>query len=467
MDEKLLERLTAIENTVKENGGLKELDRDKLVEDFRNLLIERDQKALENTPVRPGEDKQTEPVQKAVEAYQGKYKREIKDIARDGQHKIGNWALRESDLVMAKMLLDKSYEFQQSKQSFSNAISPKDGIKPASEDLTAACKALATGSTGAGAEYVPNLEATELWNDFFSASKVVADMQQTPMPSDPFDLPVGMQLFTWRKGAQLSSQTAYDPGTLKSTLTSTEQVVEIDWSYNLDEDSIIAIMPTLRMMAALSGGEQMDAFALNADPTATATNNINLVDAQPPADAYYLTNGQAGIRKQWLVDNTGQGKTCSAGALTDALMAGGLKALGKYGLDYQNARIVPDIVTYLSGMLGLTNVATMEKYGPQATIVAGELARYRGIPILPSYSHVLCNTAGKVSNTGGNNIYGSISMYHRNMWKVGFRRGLTIEVDRMIQSRKLIMVISFRIAVASLGTRSTATHTAGLYDILV
>src|SRR5271157_1931263 len=242
MDDKMIaEELAKITSAVKENGGLKELNRENLIADFTKLLDERDKARLESTPVRPGEDKQTEPVQKAVDAYQGKYKREIKDIARDGQHKIGNWSLRESDLIMAKMLMDKSYEFAKAGQSFSNAKVPADGIKPASEDLNNACKALATGSTGAGAEYVPNLEASELWNDFFSASKVVADMQQTPMPSDPFDLPVGMQLFTWRKGAQLSAQTAYDPGTLKSTLTSTEQVVEIDWSYNLDEDSIIAI----------------------------------------------------------------------------------------------------------------------------------------------------------------------------------------------------------------------------------
>ena len=42
--------------------------------------------------------------------------------------------------------------------------------------------------------------------------------------------------------------------------------------------------------------------------------------------------------------------------------------------------------------------------------------------------------------------------------------GMTIEVDRNIQTRQLIMVASFRIAIGAFGTRSTATHTGLLYN---
>jgi hypothetical protein len=40
-----------------------------------------------------------------------------------------------------------------------------------------------------------------------------------------------------------------------------------------------------------------------------------------------------------------------------------------------------------------------------------------------------------------------------------------MEFDRFIQTRKLVLVASYRIAVGSRGTRSTAKHTAGLYNI--
>jgi hypothetical protein len=52
------------------------------------------------------------------------------------------------------------------------------------------------------------------------------------------------------------------------------------------------------------------------------------------------------------------------------------------------------------------------------------------------------------------------------MWKVAFKRQLTIEVDRNIQKRQFIMVVSFRIAVAARGTRSTEKHTAGVHGIV-
>lgn len=42
-----------------------------------------------------------------------------------------------------------------------------------------------------------------------------------------------------------------------------------------------------------------------------------------------------------------------------------------------------------------------------------------------------------------------------------------IETDRDIQKRMYIMVTSLRQAVAAHGTRSTNTHTAGIYNILV
>jgi hypothetical protein len=53
------------------------------------------------------------------------------------------------------------------------------------------------------------------------------------------------------------------------------------------------------------------------------------------------------------------------------------------------------------------------------------------------------------------------------MWYAGFRRQLLIETDVDIRKRQYIMVTSLREAVAAHGTRSTNTHTGGVYNILV
>jgi hypothetical protein len=307
--------------------------------------------------------------------------------------------------------------------------------------------------------------ASQLWSDMFLAAKVVPTIGVVPMPSDPFDMPLGWGTITWRKGTQNTATTVSDPATAKSTLTSTEQVAEVNWAYDLDEDAVIAVLPTLRTELSRSAADQMDAFVLNADATDADTGNINLDDANPANDLYYLTAGQDGIRHQYLVDNTSQSTDVNA-ALSDAHMRAGIARLGKYGADVSRLVMVTDAETYVNNMLALTNVVTVDKYGPQATVLTGELSKYAGIPIIVSSQMLEAEDDGKISATAASNDEGQIAIFHRDMWRVGFRRQLLIEVDRNIQKRQFIMVVSFRIAVAARGTRASATHTSGVHGIV-
>ena len=358
------------------------------------------------------------------------------------------------DVLFAYWMLEKARRLQ------------PDKVKPPSKDLADfISKALtATGST-TGDEYVPTGMAAQLWNDMFLTAKIVPTIGTVPMPTDPFDMPLGWGAVTWRKGTQNTATTATDPATAKSTFTSTEQVAEVNWSYDLDEDAIIAVLPTLRTELSRSASDAMDAFVLNADSTDAGTGNINLDDANPPDDSYYLSAGQDGIRHLYIVDNTGQSTDVSA-ALTDVHMRAGIGRLGKYAADVSRLCMVTDAKTYVNNMLGLTNVATMDKYGPNATILTGELSKYSGIPIIVSGVMAEAEDDGKVSTTAVNNDEGQIAIFHRDMWRVGFRRQLLIEVDKLIQKRQLVMVVSFRIAVAARGTRSSAVHTAGIHGIV-
>jgi hypothetical protein len=461
MDDELITKITELTNAVVANGGTAGLRKEELIADFKELLEAQRAQILADAPVRMGEFQAPE-VNQAVEQLKGnRLYREVKDITAHGEHRIGHFRMRGSDLCLAKMLLDKANQMKAAGIPFAGS----DKVKPASDDLNAAVKALTATGSGTGDELVPTGMATEMWQDIFAASRLANDIPNQPMPTDPFDITLGFGSRTWRKGTQALATNAADPATAKVTLTSTEQVTEDDWSYNLDEDAVIAMMPALRANLTLTGGQQMDAFTLNADSTATSTGNINLDDSTPAADAYYLTDGQDGIRHQVLVDYTAMSASLGT-AITDAAMATVLGRLGKYGLNPTECRIVPDVATYLT-MLGLTNIATMEKYGPLATIVTGELGKYRGIPVIPSGEFPLTEADGKCSVTAASNTKGTVIAYNRNFWRVGFRRGLTIEVDRLIQRRVLIMVTSFRIAVAAWGTRSAVTHTSGEYNLTV
>jgi HK97 family phage major capsid protein len=456
MSEDLIAKLTELTNLVKDRGGTKEMDIDGLKKAFSDALREVDVERQATVPVHAGEDYQNAGVEKAVAAYKGKYQTEIKSIAKSGTYGNGRNQLTGVDLDMAKTLLENA----------SQRIPGSDPLcNPPSDDLKAAVKAMSSTGTGTGDELVPTGLASQLWNDFFVASKVAADLPAIQMPVDPFPVPLGLGDVTWRKGTQSTATTATDLATAQSTLTTTEQVAEVDWSYTLDEDAVIAMMPAVRARLALSAGEQMDYFCLNADSTATGSANINKIEGTPAAGDSYMTAGQMGIRYKTLVDYTTSGSNAAGAALTDAIMGKTLKLAGKYALDYQNFRIVPEIQTYFD-MVGLTNVATVDKYGAAATIVRGELGRYRNIPIIPSASMFLAMNDGKVGNTASN-LYGSWVGYHVPSWFVGYRRTPLYEVWRDVQKRMLILVVSFRIAIGCYGTRSTAKHTISNYYLTV
>lgn len=380
----------------------------------------------------------------------------VQGIAQDGCYQdFTQTKIRAVDVWLTHNLLSKAHTLM------------PDRVAQPSEDLEAALKALTAGGAATGAELVPTELAAELWQDFFLASRIVANMTRIPMPSNPFDVPLGLGDVTWRKGTENTATTASDPATAKSTLTATELVTEQNWSYTLDEDAVVALMPAVRERLAISGGEVIDAFALNADSTDAGTGNINLDDADPAATCYYLSAGQDGIRKQWLVDKATQTVNAGGDALADGDVLSMLVLMGKYAVDPNACRMVMDVSTYLKGFLNLDGVLTIDKFGPNAVLLTGQLAAYRGVPIIASASHPLCEADGKVSTTAGNNTLGSVSCFNKLMWYIGFRRDLLIEVDRDIQKRMYIMVTSLRQAIAARGTRASNTHTAGIRNILV
>ena len=438
------------------------IDKDKLVKELTEVVdkkVEEEVKEqMDKQPVRRPADPDNGHYAVDHEALgeDNRYARQVKDFQRDGYHK--NWVGQKTtpfDLWLSAKVLKGA-----------NGLFPARVSAP-SDDLSKAVKALTSTGSGTGDELVPTEMAPALWEDFFLASRIVSSLITIPMPTNPFDVPLGLGDVTWRKGTENTAVTASDPATAKSTLTATEQVAEVNWSYTLDEDAIVAMAPALRSRLAISGAEQIDAFALNADATDAATGNINLDDADPDSDSFFLSAGQDGIRHVYIVDNTDMGTDAGGDALTDADITGELSAMGKYAVDPSQLVMICDVSTYLKGFLGLTNVITVDKFGPGAVVLTGQLAAYRGIPIVTSASMSLTMADGKVSTTAGNNTLGQIAIVNRNSWYVGFRRELLMEMDRDIKKRQFIMVTSFREAVAAHGTRASITHTGGIFNILV
>ena len=165
-----------------------------------------------------------------------------------------------------------------------------------------------------------------------------------------------------------------------------------------------------------------------------------------------------------LVDNTGQANNHNA-AVSDDMFNEVRAKLGKYGARPSELVWVMDVNTFIRSQ-SINQFRTMDKLGPNATVLTGMLGAVEGIPVIVSEQMRLADADGKVTNAGNTSNKGRLLVFNRTQWAQGFRRDLTVDVDRDTQKRQTVVTVSFRHALTERsGSRSSATHTALQYNI--
>ncbi len=327
-------------------------------------------------------------------------------------------------------------------------------------------KAAMDATTAAtGDELVDRQQASELWDDVNLETAVASLFNTIRMPSNPFDIPLQLGDVNWYPGTENVATKSTDLKTARQTLTAYELVAEVPWSYDLDEDSVSAMMEEVRRSLQRNSAEVIDDVVLNGDTT--TTNNINAdgatIAATDAGKGHWLL-GFDGLLHLPLVDNTAQG-TNHAAAVSDDMWNKARGLLGKYGIRPSDTVFITDISTYLKS-LTIASFRTIDKFGPQATVLVGQLGAVEGVPVIVSEQTLKADSDGKVTSGGNVTNTGRLLAVNRSQWRVGYRRELTIETTRDVQKRQNIMVVSFRIAFQERsGNRATATHTALQYNI--
>ena len=315
-----------------------------------------------------------------------------------------------------------------------------------------------------GDELVSAQEAAALWTDVNLETMVAPLFSRVEMPSNPFEIPLQLGDVNWFPGTENLATTSTALTTAKQTLTAYELVGQVPWSLTLDEDAIIAMASEVRNSLVRNAAEVIDDLLINSDTT--ATNNINAdgatISKTDVGKGHWLI-GFDGLIKLPLVTNTSQSNNHAAAVSDDMFNEIRLK-LGKYGVKPSELVYIMDINTYIKS-LTVTNFRTLDKLGPNATVLTGQLGAVEGIPVIVSEQMLLATADGKVTD-GTAGTLGRLLIANRSQWRVGFRRELSIETDRDIQKRQNVMVVSMRLAFSERsGTPSTATHTALQYNI--
>lgn len=325
--------------------------------------------------------------------------------------------------------------------------------------------AMDSTTAGAGEELAASREAAALWEDVNLETLVAPLFSRVDMPSNPFEIPLQLGGVNWYPGTENLAATGTALNTARQTLNAYELVAEVPWSLTLDEDAVIAMAEEVRSSLVRNAVEVIDDALLNADTT--TVNNINAdgatISTADAKKAQWLL-GFDGLLHLPLVDNTGQGNNHNA-AVSDGMFNEIRGKLGKYGVRPSELAYITDVNTYIKA-LAVDNFRTLDKLGPNATLLRGQLGSVEGIPVIVSEQLAVADSDGKVTDAGNTADTGRLLLVNRTQWRVGFRRELLIETTRDIQKRQNIMVVSMRLAfMERTGNRSTATHTALQYNI--
>jgi hypothetical protein len=332
-------------------------------------------------------------------------------------------------------------------------VKAKAGAWELTDAYRNAVRAMDTAESGYGSQLVGAQYVGELWDAARRESRIFGLLNTFEMMDPTAYLPVEVDfpemLFVGESTASNSSNyTTSKTGSQRVAVTAKKFVIHQMWSGEMEEDSIIPFVPFLRRQVALALAHYSDSVVLNGDDTNAATGNINLDDADPADTKHYLAFD--GIRHAGLVDNTGNSLNL-AGPITLAAMS------AARGRMVDSARFVDwghpfdkDDLIYTSdidtadALAALDEVTTVDKYGPQATVLNGELGRVLGHPLIASMAMSKTEADGKVSTTGGNNVKGQVVTFNRKGFIAGWRRRVKSEVERLSSTDQTRMVYSLR-----------------------
>ena len=328
-------------------------------------------------------------------------------------------------------------------------------------------KALSTATGGSNGGNMVNTDlSSAIEVRMFHASPVAALFQagEIQMPTAAFEIPLVTARPEFKiSGGENSSTSTADATFSKCVLNSKKFIGNTGYSYELDQDSVVAILPMLQEQLALSAAEALEQAIIQ-------TGEANGTGAYASADLFDAGLAGVSLTTAGVVYTGSAQDTGMTQATTDIPLA--RAAMGIAGINPNELALILSPTAY-GEIMRDSNVVTVDKIGDQATIRNGQLASIFGIPIfvsaktggagqaaLATGASLAATTlsalnvgnyvspAGKIlgfGETGGDqDVARSGFLVNVNGLKMGVRGGFSIEVDRNIQTQTNVVVASFR-----------------------
>jgi len=366
---------------------------------------------------------------------------------------------QEADFVTILDAICQSRRFKELPEKVEDTHFYRDRFAPFAQ-------AMDTGTAAEGLEFVPKELSGDLIERINLQLRVAALFPMIQMPTNPFEIP-GKAVARQRLGAKIEEIAdtgqakflAVTPGSRKITLTAKKFAGRALISREAEEDAIVAMLPFIRdELVDFLAADHEDAI-VNGDDAAPHLDS-DVTDYTDPSDPRTNWNGL-----RFLTQAAQKTDVSNVAPTVLNSLRANRKKMGKYGVSIADLAHLCSISAYLQ-LLNDTNVYTVDKYGPGATILAGELGRADGTPLIVSeYVRQDLNASGVFDGVTTNRT--QILTVHRRGWLSGEKRGMTVEVLRELyaESDQDAVIISRRLAFVSRFPNATEGVVAHTYNI--
>ena len=357
------------------------------------------------------------------------------------------------DMALFGLLLDKGAK--SSSDGFQVARSHKL-MKPRWQEI---CRAMDVDTSAEGTDWVPTGIGANLHEKVRAAGKVAALFARIDLPTNPWKWPVeGGDATAYRVGEPTgdteSAMTASTPGTLAATFDAEIFGARALFSRSLEADSALAILPYVirKLTQAFVDAEEKAIIDGDTDGTHQDSDvGASTTDARTAWD---------GLRKKALAQTVATATSASAANLLVVR-----KAMGKWGVNPADLAYIVGVSNY-HGLIADTNMLTVDKMGPNATILNGMVGSVGGVPVIVS-EHVRENLNASGVYDGITTTKTAILCVNRNEWAIGQRMALDVETDDSIyrETYQRVAVAFAREDFQHIGSAATNEDTAIAYNV--
>ena len=370
----------------------------------------------------------------------------------DTDENLSNWHVEMKRLANDRMMVRSMLVGDKSTPKLDLAIARHLAVAPRS--IAAQISKANFDGAGVGAELIPDQFLAQLHMKFEVPTVVRSLFNEVQMTSNTMLAPrIDRGGRPYIKGTVTSDNPALYPVSTVSMGQAQITAKGLATRYILDEelieDSAVLLLPAMQRMIAKDMRDALEDAIINGDAASTHRDDIANWNIRERWGASGLGGSNdhrrlfTGLRAAAFDKLTTLNLSTS---LTKTNMLQLIAQLGEYASSDKVLIVSPEAL--YENLFGLDEVITIDKFGPQATILSGQLASIFGMPIVVS-RFMSADLAATGKYTGSGSTTGML-VVSRESWNIFARRGIQIAQEQDITSGAYNMVATERLTFDSL-----------------